>query len=261
MAGRTTMILLPLVAALAVAAAGCGAGEPASRSGTDVFVEDRSAAREGRLLARPGRMTQPAPWRGRRELTDGALLYVPRSYRPARRSAFVLALHGAGSGPGGFVGLGRIAERAGLIVLAPKSRDGSWDLVRGGFGPDVASIDRLLRFVFARFAVDTRRVFVWGFSDGASYALSLGLTNGDLVDAIVALSPGFAAPTELRGRPRVFIGHGTLDEVLPIERTSRPLVRKLRQAGYPVTFRTFAGPHKLSRPLARQAAAWLLRGA
>jgi phospholipase/carboxylesterase len=256
---RTTILLLPLVGLLAVACAGCGAGEPASGSGAKLAGESGSPAGEGRLLARPGRVARASSWRGRHELAGGALLYVPASYRPARAGAFVLALHGAGSGPGGFVGLGALAEQAGLIVLAPKSRKGTWDLARGGFGADVASIDRLLRLVFARFAIDPRRVFVWGFSDGASYALSLGLANGDLFDGIVALSPGFAGPAELRGRPRVFVGHGTRDTVLPIDRTSRPLVRRLREDGYPVTFRTFDGPHTLWLPLARQAVSWLGR--
>jgi len=171
----------------------------------------------------------------------------------------VLALHGAGSGPGGFVGLGAHAERAGLVVLAPKSRGGSWDLARGGFGPDVAMIDRLLRHVFSRLSIDPRRVYVWGFSDGASYALSLGLTNGDLFDAIVALSPGFAAPETLRGRPPVFAAHGTRDMVLPIDQTSLRLVQRLRGKGYTVTFTSFDGAHTLSKPTVRLAIAWLER--
>lgn len=38
-----------------------------------------------------------------------------------------------------------------------------------------------------------------GFSDGASYALSLGLPNGNLFSHIVAFSPGFMrAPTLVR---------------------------------------------------------------
>src|SRR3712207_7974813 len=50
-----------------------------------------------------------------------------------------------------------------------------------------------------------------GFSDGASYALSLGIPNGDLFTHLVAFSPGFAAPDGQRGHPRVFVGHGVDD--------------------------------------------------
>ncbi len=55
-----------------------------------------------------------------------------------------------------------------------------------------------------------------GFSDGASYALSIGLTNGDLFTHVVAFSPGFASPVTYTGKPPVFVSHGTHDEVLPI---------------------------------------------
>jgi hypothetical protein len=56
------------------------------------------------------------------------------------------------------------------------------------------------------------------FSDGASYALTLGLTNGDLLDSVLAFSPGFAAPMVTHGAPRVSISHSDDDRVLPIDR-------------------------------------------
>jgi predicted esterase len=248
--------LLLVASLLVTAAAACGTG-----GGRSIAVSAPGPpADAARLHARPRPGVASSSAKGLRSLAHGALLYVPPSYRPGRASAFVLALHGAGSGPGGLVGLRPLAADAGLIVLAPKSRLGSWDVVRGGYGPDVGVIDDLLAFVFARYAVDPRRVFVWGFSDGASYALSLGLGNGDLFDAIVALSPGFAAPTTLRGKPRILVAHGTTDPVLPIDRTSRPLVRRLRDHGYAVTFRTFAGPHTLRPQVAKRAVTWLAAG-
>ena len=56
---------------------------------------------------------------------------------------------------------------------------------------------------------------------GASYALSVGLTNGDLFSDILAFSPGFMAPAVRHGAPNIFISHGTQDTVLPIDRCSR----------------------------------------
>ena len=69
---------------------------------------------------------------------------------------------------------------------------------------------------------------VSGFSDGASYALSLGVANGDLFDSVIAFSPGVLAPRVSKGRPRFFVSRGTEDQVLPIGRTSRRLVPELR---------------------------------
>jgi phospholipase/carboxylesterase len=114
----------------------------------------------------------------------------------------------------------------------PESRGQSWDVIRGGFGPDVAFLDAALRRAFDALPVDPARIAIGGFSDGASYALTLGLANGDLFARILAFSPGFAAPPGTIGRPSVFISHGRSDEVLPIGPCSRRLVPRLRAAGY-----------------------------
>ncbi len=55
----------------------------------------------------------------------------------------------------------------------------------------------------ARCPVDTTRLAVGGFSAGASYALSIGLANGDLFGHVLAFPPGFMAPMNTRGRPQV----------------------------------------------------------
>jgi predicted esterase len=65
---------------------------------------------------------------------------------------------------------------------------------RGSYGPDVDFINRSLQYVFDRYTVDPARLGIAGFSDGASYALSLGLPNGDLFSHIIAFSPGFMRP-------------------------------------------------------------------
>jgi len=99
---------------------------------------------------------------------------------------------------------------------------------------------------------------VAGFSDGASYALSLGLINGDLFSDILAFSPGFMAPTEQADAPRVFISHGLRDGVLPIDACSRSLARKLRQAGYDLDYREFDGGHAVPPEMVTAAVARFL---
>ena len=223
-----------------------------------------SAARNGRLAARPrgtGRAGSPT---GRQTVTaDGAhaVLYVPDDYDGSRPLALVVTLHGAGgSAERGLQPLLPLADDHGLILLSPQARGSTWDGVLGRFGPDVAAVDRLLEETFARYAVDPARVAVSGFSDGASYALSLGLTNGDLFNAVIAFSPGFAATREAHGFPRVFVSHGTDDHVLPIDATSRRGVPELRRRGYDVTYREFSGGHYVPPAMAREAVRWLLLG-
>ena len=120
-----------------------------------------------------------------------------------------------------------------------------------------AFLDQALQVVFSRYSVDPARVSIEGFSDGASYALSLGLANGDLFSRIVAFSPGFLAPGQLRGRPAIFVSHGVKDRVLPIDRCSRRVVPELRIAGYSVEYREFDGGHTVPDDIAADAEAWV----
>ena len=220
-------------------------------------------AERGRLLARPvrGRAVPPEAPHGLHRLgldeeRDG-LLYVPSGYTPERPAPLVLMLHGAGGNARhGLDPLLALADAAGLLLLAPDSRRETWDVIRSGYGPDSAFIDRALASAFARYAVDPTRVAAAGFSDGASYALSIGLINGDLFTHLIAFSPGFVAPGVQQGAPRLFISHGTRDEVLPIDVCSRRIVPRTRHAGYDVRYREFDGPHVVPPEIAGEALAW-----
>jgi predicted esterase len=145
-----------------------------------------------------------------------------------------------------------------MAVLAPDSRGTTWDAIADDFGDDVTFLNRALEFVFARLTVDPSRVAIGGFSDGASYALSLGLANGDLFPRVVACSPGFVIQAPAAGRPRVFISHGTHDQILPIDQCSRVIVPRLRSRGYDVTYREFDGRHELPPEIAGDAMRWVI---
>lgn len=194
---------------------------------------------------------------GLAEGRDG-FLYVPAGYDGVRPAPLVLLLHGAGGTARGILDpLTALADALGLLLLAPDAREYTWDVILGGYGPDVAFIDRALAQVFARSVVDPARLAIGGFSDGASYALSLGLTNGDLFTHIIAFSPGFIAPGERNGQPRVYVSHGTGDQVLPIDRCGRRVARRLRAEGYDPRYHEFDGPHTVPPEIAAEAAAWL----
>ena len=171
----------------------------------------------------------------------------------------MLLLHGAGEDArDGLALLRGQADEAGLILLVPDSRGPTWDVVlgRGRYGPDVATIDRALEQTFSRYAVDPAHLAVGGYSDGASYALSLGIANGDLFTHVLAFSPGFMAPAERRGAPRICVSHGTQDGWLPTERCSRRLVPQLQRAGYDVRYREFEGGHVVPPQIGRGAVDW-----
>jgi phospholipase/carboxylesterase len=224
----------------------------------------RDPGAEGRLTARP---SSPAPKRaaapGLHSLglarDRDALLYIPTSYRADHAAPLAVMLHGAGGvAQHGISLVEALADRAGLVVLAPPSRRRTWDVILGAFGPDVAFVDEALAATFERCTVDPQRLAVGGFSDGASYALSLGITNGDLFTHVIAFSPGFMAPAHQVGAPRIYVSHGTRDAVLPIDRCSRRLVPALERAGYDVRYHEFDGPHTIPPDIAREAVEWFV---
>jgi phospholipase/carboxylesterase len=124
----------------------------------------------------------------------------------------------------------------------------------------VAFLDRVLDAVVDRVDADSRRLAIGGVSDGASYALSIGLTNGDVLPAVLAFSPGFLVAPGPTGKPRIFISHGRSDPILPIDACSRSFVPTLRGAGYEVNFREFDGGHTVPPPIADEAVRWWLDG-
>lgn len=187
---------------------------------------------------------------------DG-LLYVPASYRADQPAPLVLMLHGAGGDAEGALNiLQRLADPVRMIVLAVDSRSSTWDVIVSRYGPDIAFIDRALAQTFNRYAIDPNRIAIAGFSDGASYALSVGITNGDLFTHVIAFSPGFMAPADQIGFPQLFISHGKRDNVIPIERCSRRIVPQLQQAGYQVQYQEFDGPHTVPAIITRNALNW-----
>jgi phospholipase/carboxylesterase len=190
--------------------------------------------------------------------TRDPIVFVPESLPPGQPVPLLVALHGAGGdAQGGLSVLRTAAEQLGVVILAPASRGSTWDAIRKGYGPDAAAIDRALEEVFSFVPVDPERIGVAGFSDGASYALGLGLANGELFRRVVAFSPGFVPRGPATGLPAVFVAHGTQDSVLPIDATSRRVVPALRRKGYEVAYREFEGPHTVPATVALEAALWL----
>ena len=216
---------------------------------------------DGRLTARP-RADVTTVAAGARPLgldaTRDAILQIPAKPASGPLPLLVL-LHGAGGNAERIFGrLGSAPDDAGVAVLAPSSRDSTWDAIRDGFGRDVAFVNRALERVFETVAVDPARIAVGGFSDGATYALSLGLINGDLFRLVVAFSPGFVVEGTPHGHPRFFISHGKADPILPIDQSSRAIVPGLRKRGYDVTFREFDGGHEVPADLARDGMRWVV---
>lgn len=209
----------------------------------DEFV---SPAVEPVLKSRPGAPSLTGD-KGKSSFTildSSAVIYVPPSVDRNAPTRLILFLHGANRTVDFFVeGHRAAADEAGSIILAPFACCGTWDGVQTFFGADIAIIDAALKWTFDRWSIDPSAVIISGFSDGGTYSLAVGRANGDLFAKVVAYSPGFLIPIEPRGKPPILVTHGTQDTILPIDQTSRTLVPVLRNSGYTVDFREFAGGH------------------
>lgn len=213
-----------------------------------------------RLTARPGVPTG-APVTGSSPLgletgRDG-ILYVPASYAAGTPMPLLVLLHGAGGAGANWSSYYARAEARGMVLLAPDSRMRTWDLVTGSFGPDFLFLDQALGRTFDLCRIDPARVALAGFSDGASYALSMGLPNGDLFTHVLAYSPGFVEYARpLTGHPRVFVSHGTQDPIFDVSGTREGIVPSLRGEGYDVTYLEFAGEHEVPAVVSETALDW-----
>jgi phospholipase/carboxylesterase len=219
-----------------------------------------------RLTAKPGSPTED-PTLGLSSLGLGGgrdgIMYVPENYSSDVAVPLFIGLHGAGGDADDWNGSypGR-AEEHGMVFVAPDSRSSSWDLMSypdQTFGPDVEFLDEMLNYVFARCRIDPTRIALGGFSDGASYALSLGIGNGDLFSHIVAYSPGFyAIPDPVVGTPPVFVSHSPTDNVLSYSNTANAIVPSLRDTGHDVTFLEFEGGHQVPTEVSDAGVDWFL---
>jgi predicted esterase len=223
-----------------------------------------AAETPNRLTARPGALPKSTLEPGQHPLglrTDrDAILYVPDAAAKADKSPLVVSLHGAsGKADRGINLLRAEADKHGFLLLAPDTARGTWDIIQGmTAGADAKFIDMSLARVFEQARVDRTRIAMAGISDGGTTALSLGLANGDLFNAVLAFSPGFVVKLPPVGKPPVFISHGTLDNILPIDETSRRIVPALKSAGYNVTYREFEGPHTLPPDVGAEAMQWYM---
>jgi phospholipase/carboxylesterase len=225
-------------------------------------------AEPGRIVIPAKSSTQTASAGLQRLSGRNGLLYIPTGH--AEPLPLLVLLHKAGGSASewfsGRESFAPYADKGRFIILAPESPRPTWGTGPKNWGYDYVAINRALEEAFTRCAIDRNRIAIGGFSDGGSYALSLGLANGDMFSYVIAFSPGFIVRAQARGRldnnnqvriPLVYIAHGLGDNVLPIASTSRVFVSSLRKNGYNVEFFEFSGGHHLSRQVADQAMNWL----
>ncbi len=120
---------------------------------------------------------------------DGTL-YIPKSYKPGTKMPLLIMLHGFSGWGDNQRSLFALAEELGFIVITPESRDITWGKEAPGFDQDVRYIGAAFRHVGSIVNIDFDRVALGGQSDGAGYALTMGLAYGDTFNHVIVLAGG-----------------------------------------------------------------------
>lgn len=139
-------------------------------------------------------------------------------------------------------------------------------------GPDDAAEDfetsrrmllRLRDELLSAYGLDSRRVYLMGFSQGASLALGLAMSSADRFAGAVAMSGKLleqyleiaGPPAALNGMP-ILVAHGSQDRLVPVWRTRRDneLLAKLP---VDLTYREYPMGHEMSAESLYDAATWL----
>lgn len=190
-------------------------------------------------------------------LRDGTL-FVPKSYREDVPAPVAVMLHGYSGFGDEMKSTFAIAEELGVVVVAPDSREVTWGRSVPGFDPDVRYIGAAYRRATELVNIDPTRVALGGRSDGAGYALSMGLAYGDTFNHLIVIAGGMMSPLRRKGKPRIFLAHGTKDQQMPIDRTARLFRKQLKADGYDVTLVEYDGGHGTPPEVVREAFVWLV---
>ncbi len=208
-----------------------------------------------------------------------AVLLTPDEIEEGREYPLITVLHGAGRQDEMLLkACHGEAERRQALFLIPRSLHMTWDLIALGVSggaaldpeagpptsarPDLDFLEYAYDLIYRRFPVDPDRQALLGFSDGASYGLSVGLSNPDLFTAVMAWAAGFlaldeAAVADATRKPQIYLEYGTHDELFPFEQVAVPMRDNLQQAGYDVSFHVDqGGRHWPSTSFQEEALDW-----
>ena len=168
-------------------------------------------------------------------------LYVPENYSPQQTWPLIVCLHGGyGRGDEYIWTWLRPAKSKGYLLLSPKSIGPTWSVLNPPL--DVRSVRAMLDEVCAAYAVDRKRVYLSGLSDGGMFAYLLGLSCADWFAGVAPVAGEMNPMTDQLLRQKqgkdvpLFIVHGAKDFIFDV-RSVRSSCELLEKIGYNVTYK------------------------
>ena len=197
-------------------------------------------------------------------LPNEAIGYIPESAGP--HPPLLVLLHGAGRRADRMIErLASEADARGIVLVAPTSIGVTWDTVSRAEEPqspystlanslarrfitshDADRVEAAIAALAKIVPVDRARTVLAGFSDGATFALAMGMSRNHPFSAVMAWSPGIAIETASPAHGRkVFVSHGRQDPVLSFNTDCAEIVPLIQSEGAVVYFLPFKGGHEM----------------
>jgi pimeloyl-ACP methyl ester carboxylesterase len=208
------------------------------------------------------------------------LLRLPENYDPNQPYRLILGFHGATNNAGdvagnpAYFGLYDLAGGS-TVFVAPEAVDGLWSA-----DADVVFVDDILEQVEADLCIDTQRVIIQGFSQGAAMVRTLACARPSVFRAAVGHSAG-GLPVPASCDPIPYFGSlglqesggggqmgqtdffatpaGCTIETLPTAPSGGHMCSDYQGCsdGYPVRWCSFDGPHTPLPNDAGQNSSWM----
>jgi phospholipase/carboxylesterase len=130
------------------------------------------------------------------------------------------------------------------------------------FDQAIKKLTTFIDFATEQYPLDLSKLYLMGFSQGAILSMTLGLTLGNRIKGIIALSgyiPGFVKEEyniKSVNQMSLFISHGELDQVLPYE-WGVANDEYFKELGATVTFKSYQVGHTVSMQNLQDYLNWL----
>jgi len=161
--------------------------------------------------------------------TRAYYLYVPSTLKPGSKSPLIVMLHGSGR-----VGMSLVekwkdlARKEGFIIAGPDSSDPrGWNAPKDG----PAFLRDLVEELKAKYPINSRRIYLFGHSAGASFALEMSLMESQYFAATAIHAGALLAEDgdlldSAKRKIPIFIQVGDSDQFFPLKvvRATRDLL-------------------------------------
>lgn len=199
--------------------------------------------------------------------------FLPVGYEPKYAYPLLVFFHGKGGNEEQILRLApRLSRRnyvsiglRGPVTLGARP-DGQPGFSWGDGTWDTLIEDYMLRAVEQTrrtYHIHSERIYLAGFSEGATLAYRLALTFPERLAGIISLNGAMARPAcpllrlpEIRSL-RVFIGHGIANAFVPLS-LARYDYRVLYAAGLNVEMHTYPATHRLHPDMLRDVNRWII---